>query len=153
MARAGIPYQCKVVKKCDLIFRQTSLAPWIKMRRCTRWQDVNGLPLIQANNPLGGFRRMWRSVRCNHLEILLLLLMLRRWRGLHQQHLPSPAYCRQSIMFLILSLLPLLPLLPLLRQLLQEQNEAMARHKKWGPCHAFFPCFSDNLSLPLSQYL
>lgn len=55
---------------------------------------INRLPLIQANNPLSRFRRMWRSVCCHHREMLLLLLMwrrrkrrTRRTRGVDQKHL------------------------------------------------------------------
>lgn len=59
---------------------------------CVRWNGINWLPLVQANNPLCRFRGMWRSVRCYHLAILLLLLLLlMRRRGLdkRQLHLPS----------------------------------------------------------------
>lgn len=72
-----------------------SSRPWLPM-----WEEsgllesvINRLPLIQANNPLSRFRRMWRSVCCHHHEILLLLLMWRRkrrkrrTRGVDQKHL------------------------------------------------------------------
>ena len=63
----------------------------------TQWHGVHGLPFIQTDHPLGRFRRVWRSVRCYHLEIplllmlllllLMMMMMMRWWRGLdRQQH-------------------------------------------------------------------
>lgn len=62
----------------SLIHRSYTSLRWVG------WNGIKWLPLIQTNHPLGRFRGMWRSVRCYHLAILLLLLLMRR-RGLDQR--------------------------------------------------------------------